>query len=585
MLQTSRPRPAPYGAACSNCSQTKCRCVRQGSGRCERCQRLDKECRPVCGRRNLRAAPKKTQLEEKIDGLVSLLTSTGQHTSIATESPAQIGGSLSVSNGVIPIHINPDGTSNTSSLPPPTFPRDIDTAPGAELDVKLSAGEQEECLRIFQTRKLKHFPLIYIPSTSSVHDMRTEKPFVWLCVMAVSTRSTSQQAFLCNLVRRELAEKMIYSLEKSLDLLFGILICIFWGNFQVQRRPFLSLYTQFAISLVFDLGLNKPAPKDADTMSDYRFHLSQVQPTRTMEGRRAVLASFVASSVVSLRLGRIDALRWTEHMDECLEKLTEAPEWAGDSLLALLVRSQLISEKASRSPWHNTQSGGGEAAATVPAEFYRKVLLAQLHELKQKIPPALLENDVLLLNMYDTELRIHEAALSPCAVILSESCSFYRLESLHACLVAANSWFEVFFTIPPAEYVGFTFATFSQLGSSAGALYKLSILEDGAWDRVIVRRTADILAIADRLAQNLEQVRTLAGLECDGGEEDIFTRVAGKIKTIMRKWAEKISVDFTGLEFPISTAQGVEGSNPVGDWAFRPPDDAWWTDILEPCAW
>lgn len=190
---------------------------------------MDKECRPVCGRRNLRAAPKKTQLEEKIDGLVSLLTSTGQHTSIATESPAQIGGSLSASNGIIPIHINPDGASNASSLPPPTFPRDIDTAPGAELDVKLSAGEQEECLRIFQTRKLKHFPLIYIPSTSSVHDMRTEKPFVWLCVMAVSTRSTSHQAFLCNLVRRELAGKMIYSLEKSLDLLFGILICIFWS--------------------------------------------------------------------------------------------------------------------------------------------------------------------------------------------------------------------------------------------------------------------------------------------------------------------------------------------------------------------
>ena len=95
---------------------------------------------------------------------------------------------------------------------------------------------------------------------------------------------------------------------------------------------------------------------------------------------------------VSLRLGRIDALRWTEHMDECLEKLTEAPEWVGDSLLALLVRSQLILEKASRSPWHNTQPGGGEVAATVPAEFYRKALLAQLQELKQQIPPGLQEN-------------------------------------------------------------------------------------------------------------------------------------------------------------------------------------------------
>ena len=190
---------------------------------------------------------------------------------------------------------------------------------------------------------------------------------------------------------------------------------------------------------------------------------------------------------------------------------------------------------------------------------------------------------MLLLNLYDTELRIHEAALSPCAVILSESCSFYRLESLHACLVAANSWFEVFFTIPPAEYVGFTFATFSQIAISAGTLYKLSTLEDCAWDRGIVRRTADVLAIAGRLAQNLEQVRTLAGLECDGGEEDIFTRVAGKIRDVMQKWAGKLSADFT--EFPISTAQGVVASNLSGDWAFRLFEDAWWTDAPELYAW
>ena len=192
---------------------------------------MDKECRPVCGRRNARARalPKKTQLEEKIDGLVSLLTTTGQRTSIATESPAQISGSLSASNGTIPVQINPDRASNTSSLPPPTFPHDVDAGPGSELDVKISASEQEECLRIFQTQNSKYFPLIYIPSTSSVQDIRAEKPFVWLCIMAVSTRSISQQAFLCNLVRRDLAEKMIYSLEKSLDLLFGTLICIFWS--------------------------------------------------------------------------------------------------------------------------------------------------------------------------------------------------------------------------------------------------------------------------------------------------------------------------------------------------------------------
>ncbi|CAK7223716.1 hypothetical protein SBRCBS47491_005302 [Sporothrix bragantina] len=104
--------PAPYGRACANCSRAKCRCIYRSNGNdCERCHRLSKECRPSIPVRRKAAASstatkrsssstlsRTAQLEQKLDGLVSLLTAQNK-TATATASIASASSSSNVSNG------------------------------------------------------------------------------------------------------------------------------------------------------------------------------------------------------------------------------------------------------------------------------------------------------------------------------------------------------------------------------------------------------------------------------------------------------------------------------------------------------
>ncbi len=63
----------------------------------------------------------------------------------------------------------------------------------------------------------------------------------------------------------------------------------------MQGRPFLTLFTQLAVSLVFDLGLNK-APKELKTIPKYQFSDFETSSTRTSEELRAVLGCYLMSA-------------------------------------------------------------------------------------------------------------------------------------------------------------------------------------------------------------------------------------------------------------------------------------------------
>lgn len=88
---------------------------------------------------------------------------------------------------------------------------------------------------------------------------------------------------------------------------------------------------------------------------------------------------------------RLDALRWTPYLDECVAVLAENEELPTDTLLVHLIKLQLIVEEVGRAPWHE---GYGDAtdSARAPPTFYLKALQAQLHDFKAKIPPGIQRN-------------------------------------------------------------------------------------------------------------------------------------------------------------------------------------------------
>jgi hypothetical protein len=217
-----------------------------------RCHRLNKECRPAqtVRRRNPRKpiVSKTARLEEKLDGLVSLIKAGVQSSAVITSPQATAAKDDSTPYGSVRINANTPthnqskrGSVSSSSNDyihnvPVLIPATTDSTgssyhlpPSGLLDTgEPSPVEAEEYLIDFQVYKSKYFPFIYIPSTASAQQLRRERPFLWLCIMTVGSKSTSQQQVLGRKIRQMIAQEMVVRSAKDIDLLLGLLAFIGW---------------------------------------------------------------------------------------------------------------------------------------------------------------------------------------------------------------------------------------------------------------------------------------------------------------------------------------------------------------------
>ena len=88
---------------------------------------------------------------------------------------------------------------------------------------------------------------------------------------------------------------------------------------------------------------------------------------------------------------RLDALRWTPYLDECIAVLGEKDEHPTDPLLIQLVKLQLVVERAGQAQWHEERDDP-HGSGRVPPIFYLKALQAQLEDFKNRIPPSIQGN-------------------------------------------------------------------------------------------------------------------------------------------------------------------------------------------------
>jgi len=239
-------------------------------------------------------------------------------------------------------------------------------------------------------------------------------------------------------------------------------------------------------------------------------------------------------------------MRWTPYLDECLRQLEKTREYPTDLLLVYLVRAQLISNEASRSPWNDTL---GDATANSLPDLYLKALKSQLDDLKRSVPPELQANgsslfvsqllqknllthlpETLQLHLLHTVLNIHEHSLStsPSKNMSSDpSRQLQRIENVWTCLTAVKSSFEIFFSLdhfPPSCYPQTSMAIFAQVAHCLATLFRLSTFDspDVPWDRQLVRQELDLGEIARLLADRWGEVPAAAGLDMSGiGENEV----------------------------------------------------------------
>ncbi|KAH0844960.1 hypothetical protein FOPE_09275 [Fonsecaea pedrosoi] len=601
---------APYGRACLHCARAKCRCIQRGPGLdCERCRRLGKQCVPGISRRRhdgrCRPPSRTSRLENKLDELVNVLRNQSHHrpgagdfdTATSDSSPAFDTEDLDADHErrhdtVAHSHTR-DSRSRNRIHPPPIAQgadRAIPTDKSSSLTFNypihpvceshtatlmsrrgthilpafysVAPAEADQCLGVFRSQHLEFMPFVHLPPTVTASQLRETRPFLWYNIMTVATPVTSLQLAWSEAIQKKLAQDMFVENERSVDLLLGLLVYLSWSHFYKKRGPNISLLCSLAMSLVFDLGLNKDLRQGPGGL--YRSSTSEGNG-KAMDECRAVLACFCITSQISLTMKRIDGLNWTPYMERCLETLATQPEWHLDGVLVAQVRLQLLLDDINRNSWSlsspssslslfSSSSSHTSAAATGPSAFYVSAILAQIRAIEKELTPDLENNrmfyylisfhpippfhafssggatgrcreatltrsnaarrgivDILLAQLRYTELITHETTIQlagPFDTNINTKPDHRRHQARRDLVACLGGFFDAVFALPATAYAGMSFLFWCQLGHCLLTLHGVVTVErdllwDGGGDG---DNRIDLLDICDRLISSLDEV-------------------------------------------------------------------------------
>ena len=233
----------------------------------QRCVRLEKVCQSTVRRRAARrepkAATKVARLEEKLDSLVSLIRANPNAMNSVADAPA--------TGSPEPFVRTPESSAASTSHTSVSNPS-ADFSPGVSLkdclaqsnsvtrsgllhpcplalraldhnqglpnfdSSKLSHEEADDALLLFRSHMLAHYPIITIVRGVNASGLRAQSPFLWLCIMAVSLKSSLKQRSLGLEIRRTMAHRLIVEGERNIDLLQGLLVYSGWFV-STKRHP------------------------------------------------------------------------------------------------------------------------------------------------------------------------------------------------------------------------------------------------------------------------------------------------------------------------------------------------------------
>jgi len=152
---------------------------------------------------------------------------------------------------------------------------------------------------------LQYFAFIHIPPDLTAQQLRQDRPFLFRAIVAVASPSTQQKLARGRELKHILAQTTLLENQSSIDLLLGLLTYVAWSYDQfLNRSGTLSRLTLLAMSLVYDLRLNKPLPPDVHMIGPFGSGFdgcyrdaSEDTGQRFLEQQRAVLGCFLLSSM------------------------------------------------------------------------------------------------------------------------------------------------------------------------------------------------------------------------------------------------------------------------------------------------
>ncbi|PHH84331.1 hypothetical protein CDD83_2107 [Cordyceps sp. RAO-2017] len=434
---------------------------------------------------------------------------------------------------------------------------------------------------------LHQFPFMHLPPDLSAQALRRERPFLWTCIMNLTSMSVAQQLVLRDKIRQEVSRKLVQNYEANMDFLLGLIVYLAWANTNSMAgvKPFFILFSQLATTIIYDMGLNRAPSEELQSSLTWRVcPLAHQDPpkSRTMEERRAVLAFWFASSITSSFVGKMDTFGWTTHMDDCLDVLDHNREQPLDEVLVALIRIQRVGEEARKL----LRSDVTRDFSQGPTYVFKASLLSRLDNIRHNLSDSLQTHYAVQSQMHCVEAQVHSIAIfsgqmAPVAM---------RATSMYSCLKATMAWCDNLLAMPVLEVSGMTFAAYVSLSQILGILYRLTISEDPAWDRELLRSSADLPMLLGRLISLFEKVNEAyyAGLE-DPDSITPFLKVSWLLRNARNTW-EPAFRHYLGSSLIPPSGEAASSSTPTDPGAAAADnsqhvdmgDFAWMADILGP---
>ncbi|CAK7224693.1 hypothetical protein SCUCBS95973_005604 [Sporothrix curviconia] len=299
--------------------------------------------------------------------------------------------------------------------------------------------EADRSLHTFRTTMLPYFPFVHLPPDLTAAQMRRSRPVLWLSILAITCQRvpTHTQLGRSTHLRALFAYRVVFESEKGLDLLQGLLAFLTWVHYTSKRdRPTLSVMSQLAVSMVYDLGLHKAASPCKSLIArlvrdHYQQSLAADDPPTLpplMDERRAALATYMLTSKFSIALKRCEPLRWTPRLEEHLCELAAQAETPLDHVLAAQVRLQRLADHIHQGEWQLDEPTYLDAAATeqpgrpgtaansenkLLPPYVLRVVRAKIEEIRDNIPPEARHYEGVLDALYAAEMVLSAGAVLP----------------------------------------------------------------------------------------------------------------------------------------------------------------------------
>ncbi|KAK3688243.1 hypothetical protein B0T22DRAFT_148598 [Podospora appendiculata] len=593
--------------ACVYCNKSKTKCIwrgEQGDASCLRCIRLSRTCIVGSKKAETRRRGPGTrvgQLEEKLDGILSLLNASHQlqHTPLSSESPSQpsplssapdvyTGGSLDtnagLSNTVVPM-------ISTSVLDPDTStPFDhADVVPG----LCVSFTEAERLLDLYRTDYSPHFPFVPIHPSTGALELFHKHPFLFRTIIQiVAPQNAAVQRDVAQWFRAYIAEHVVVNLEKRLELLQAIVLFIAWGDVHFYVESPATTLLQLAVGLVTDLGLSKPPKIPGHVPSHVVDEARRIMGLRSriphsLEDMRAFLGCFYINSTAAILFRHVPMLPRYSYVTTCCDALEKAQEYDSDVLLVNVIRLQRILCRIRAAFTSSDMENGINTGFSASSAMAISSIRADMETLKRAAPIDIQTHWSFKVCYQGTLVRLYEPAIYMRASSLSGDydSGARRSEALCCCLDAIKAFFESYAAIPLPELTYLPFPVYSHFTFSVVSATRLLFLSDSDWNRQLACRSLDFPTIIQSLSDRCEKADDWSVGE-EWRRKRKFVDDARSVMAMHRdklRWIGSWSAAKLGASSTDEPQIDHDARNPDRSEILFPidVDDVWWQAVLE----